>query len=523
MNRFGLNRGAINGAAGSVVTLASAIILGSASVSADTSRLFYAQVAGGGSCTASVTATAIRYAVVEASPAAVSHNYASANVIWAGVADVDASATVTAFTIRLVDAEAEIDAEASVTAYPAALIGDAPVIATASVTADATYIYRLAAWSTPISCSAQLSGLDPQVTRSGIASIDAPGRLRAEATYRESPNAFDYLDGWAYPTGECTVTISGDDTLWQPGPTHISVSSDVAASATLIQNAGHANATGTAVFSFGPVRILPTEADAFGSANCTATATRKTFSGVAITASCQLVADPRSLQNAYVAVSAAASGSANAAVIHRSVDAELFCSATIAPIESVISQLPTTFLSGRVTLEASANQTHSAHSGGFLQPQLFVNADGDVLVDSEGNAIFYETAYVVQDIGGRASVAANAYRETYADTDAVGGASVTAVSLRRIHPNAQITASASISSSASYIYSGSCVVSANAVVVASGQRFQGSVVEIFGTASIEADTVTNPYSLDPDWRTFRRPGVEVFRRPSAEVEFRRAA
>lgn len=482
MNRFGFNRSSLNGVVYALV-LASASVSCSAAVNAVAIRQADALAPVSSAAYINADPTVTRY--VSANFEGIGNLYPQATHTHASYADLSGNASITAYVLRSVQAQAMAQGVAEIVAVVASTMGNAVVASGAEIAVTATRVqaarsnaeayasvtltvaptvYRM------VSATATLGTASVRVEPS-IWQIAYPYTLHSaygDVTGTASLIMTEQVSRMAQAVLECPALIAGTATLRQPG------SAVADANATLL----NANPNIVAI----PFVQLA------GNATVIAQAQRVVLPGAA------------SDTTASVSASALQKHSAGS-LVNASVE---------------VVGTPTAIRYAQETLQGNATVTTSAVR--VLQPVVALNGVASVA------ATALRTVAAGAALDASALLTTTAVRGLVAQASLATSAEAQANGLRYLMPVAALSGGASMAAQATYQFRGSASLTAQADLSAVAQRFVTATANVTASAEIFADTVTNPASYDPDERTFYRTAqIFEFVRPFQETEFRRAA
>jgi hypothetical protein len=356
---------------------------------------------------------------------------------------------------------------------------EANIIASASVTAGATYIHEALAAGSGVAYVT----VNPTRTTYGSAGISGEGNVYAAQTHIHAAGSAD-VSGSAEIVAYVTRVISGEAMLG-----------------------------GVASFFAIPASLLGSSNITAG-ANLSATATRVYHGGSSAVATANIVANGQ----CFRMVSAQISGQAElrAEGVKNGVH-DGFCNvvstAEIAPFDS-----------GIVIRQMGADIDCSAMCSASATLELFGSAPMATGAEVSADAVVVLTG-VAESVTASASMSSVATRTVLPSAGIIAGCIISVVSAQ-IH-----AATASPSGSAEIIPISTVCVPAHAAVSASADvgvgivtSTQHGVAAFSCTATLLAEGRSNADAIDPEERTARRPLVDTaMRRPFTETSIRRAA
>lgn len=279
MNLFALNGAVINGSSALPLVQAEAHIVCSASMAADATRTCFGQAASAGS--AALTAQPTRTTYGDALFAGESQVYPGITHQQAASAAIKASADITAFVVRIVNAEAHILGTATMSVIPAAALGRADIAAGAELTVDATRV-TFASAVMGGTCGIDAAGI---VTRYVHADITGQCAFKAEASY----NAIQ--DGAANFAGAGSLAAADSGIVQSMAVATMVCQAETTAQATQILY-GRADFAGESRFDTDGFVIRDGAAAFAGTSSVSPDATRVVEASASIVAACILQAKP---------------------------------------------------------------------------------------------------------------------------------------------------------------------------------------------------------------------------------------
>lgn len=480
MNLFALNGGALNGTVFSLV-LATASINCSASVNALAIRVQDALAPTFSA--ASVVANATRVAQGVAFVDGVANAYPTPTHTQSAAAPIAASANVTAFVLRMVAGQATANCTAEVSAVVASFQGGAAVSGVASVSATATRVQSALAGLNGVATVTIVSS--PTVYRMVSAAAQGTAAMRVEYAVNGVAGAYASIYGAA------TVSVADVNLVYR-------MATAAAECAALSQ------ATAT--------QILPGQATALAVA---ALVISDAFIGsgglVYVNGSATLLAQAERSVLPVVNVDATAAIAANGLQNH-SASASAAAAAELTATPKVTQYAQSNAAQGAAEMTATALRV--------LVPVAAIDASASLTPDATRTAFGEASATL-----GTAEVVVHGTRETFAEATATLGtaemeASLTVVVQAQSSPQGTVE----LVADATLVLQPVVQIDTAALMTATAGTTRLAQASILGSATVYADTVTNPAAYDPPERTFTRQSVVIdFLRYAPDTEFRRAA
>lgn len=562
MNFHVLNGAALNGSRVGAI-LAAAAILCSASVSAVGTRQQDALAPTSSSC--QVSASAIRIAGAAASVLTEAQFAASIQYTQAAFAAAGGSANVQAFVLREALGFSVVACTANITAIPASVLGSAAWSGGAMVVADATKIQPGRSFA---SADAAVDVLQPVVTRYVVAiGPSCAAYVRAEPAINGT--AFSYSDIEASAGADVDV----DGLVLRYGGASISGASDVVVTAAHVKpSSSAADGSGVVVVAapFIESKVL-SYAEATG--DVAATAERVLMPSALMAGSSSMSATAKQRHGSAVVVLSGGASTLAAGQVRRLVQSHGSIGTASVLVSGVRVALPFAELDAALAIDADATRTTEGFGGFSCQAIIddaqavvdrtaiaSISASVDIAADATraapgeavlriGSAAVSAEALVSRMVSalvdGDSSCIAHASRNAMVTANAVTSAELSAAPLRTTTgasdidtPGgavdadatvirgclAELSGGASIDAQASRFSYASVLAGGSVEILAAPSRVTFATAVVAVSAAIDADTVTNPGSIDPPERTFSRPSAEVlFIRPEQETIFRRAA
>lgn len=506
MNRFVHNGATLNGGGIAGLVLATALILCSAGVSATAIRVVSTQATVSADATVTPVAT-------------YNHTTAAANApcegiltpvpthIHKGVSTLGGDVNILAYVQRQVDSSVTFNAVADIIAVVASTQGSAALTNGATLTAGAVRIQpgsSNAAGSCQITITPQ-----PTVTRNAIAPVSGQASVRVEATLNNKVDAYSDISGTANVTVvglavRCTTALF--DTY-----------ATSTATGTLIQP-GSSVAAGAGVVIIGEPAIE---------------ATLISY----LTGSAEILAVGVVNQAAIVAIDGVAAF-LPAAVQQHSTNSNVTAGVVVTAVATSTYKTESTGSGDcSITVESTRVAMGEAAVSGAVDITANLNIKVLANVDFLGSAAI---GSIAEDLNTRrkagegsllakATVTALCSRVLFADVVLPGEATIVCIPDITIRQGTSVvTTSAEASGEATLTRHGQAFSTGVADVAPVATRITNVTaaepVVVNATASVFADTIANPTSLDPEERTFIRPASVVeFIRPFIETEFKRAA
>lgn len=484
MNFYAPNSAVANGTLTPIWQQGSATTAGSCSVSANATYFRRGESAPESTGALSATATYV-HASTQASALAEAGLFGVATKQHAIRSAVSAKATITAFVRRDVTASADIAATAVIVVIPANIIADSTASGAAQVSASATRTQNAAVLHAE---SIATAGVVVQESIGCSVLIDAKANIYADSGVNGVFTAF------ASPTGTALVsTLPVDPTVLKTLAVDSAAApstAELAADGTLITSAVSA-VVGTANLVLGTASIQPTAVvdDMDCTAIVSAEATRSQFAQA--TAIGSAATTSKALQKFQVFSTLVGTVNITDNVFRRTpAQAATEASAEVPVVGT------------RVVLPSADTESTSE----IAAVQYLYTTFGDATAAPTAQV----TASSVRGVKGDAAASATA------STSAVGAAFKVAESA--------ISVSAEATSQGLRIANVSSTLSGYGVSTAQGGVVRLAYSDISGIASIDADSVSNPASIDPQERTFIKPPAQFdFQKVEQDFVFRRVA
>jgi hypothetical protein len=284
MNLSTLNSGALNGSAASlIVVAAAAAITAACSISAAATRVQDALAPTSSGAQISAAPFVTRYG--DSTISGTAQAFFTPTHIKQAHASGTATATITAFVTRTVDASAFVNTTGNLLAIPASTLGESDIAGGAAVTVDAT---RIQPGQANAPTSAQIGfTADALVNRVVAAQI-----IAAVATVRVESAVNDVYDSYSDVRGSAEISIVDPGLVIRPATAPVEATAITSANATHIQP-GFAQPMGVSLVVVADpfLRISPGVVIT-ASASATATATRVPQGQALVNATCTSSAAP---------------------------------------------------------------------------------------------------------------------------------------------------------------------------------------------------------------------------------------
>lgn len=510
MNRFALNRATLNGVTYALV-LATANFAGAATVSARAIRQADALAPAASSAQLIADARVTRY--VSANLSGVAGLYPQVTHVHASRSTLLASAEITAYVLRSVQAGSTVYGSANLMAIAASLLGQAQSVGSAMVAADATRVQ--AARSAVASTGALTLSAVPVAYRMALATVQGKATLRGETSIWQTSAPYTLHTGYgelagaaefsgqalATRTGRLGVdgvaTVSSVANLRQPGRATANATSEVTALAMVHALCGSYIRMAEATLIAQATRVVrPSAVPLAGSGVFSGAALQQHAGHLAVNATADVAAAPYQIRYAQSVCGGSASATGTAV---RSLNP----SAEVAGTADLIA------VAGRQVLPQSRLQGEAQCA---VQAERLLLASVAVMARAEisAPASYVHRASAAMASQSSALALAKAVRIGLADLG--GTAEVTAISTRLVLVTARVLPY-------QHVFNGTVINGAPL-----GFAWEKAMPDIAGTAELYVDTVANPESVDPPERTFSSPLRNTeFARSFIETEFRRAA